>query len=209
MFFKKRREAKKAAVAEARQLVLKDLRDRFDAAQDCTDPAEKFLKLEEIRQAVDAATGTLKGDITKRAGENGELTFLGSMSAGTATAWVVAGLHFPPLLGLLGIVAGTMGGVRAGKQVAQRSRQKQFEANRPFINELEAEKTKAVAAADVLIETRLRDIASSPRFDEVVAKVPRIREHFTKAYGRKIAEENAFDAPQPPKKPPTDNSFRL
>src|SRR4051812_19986271 len=117
MFFKKRRDAKMAAVVEARRLVVKDLQDRFETAQNCTDPAEKFLKLEEIRNIVDVATAELKGTINKKAGENGELTFLGTMSAGTASAWVVAGLHFPPLLGLLGIVAGTMGGIKAGRKM--------------------------------------------------------------------------------------------
>ena len=209
MFFKKRRDAKKAAVVEARRLVVKDLQDRFEAAQNCTDPAEKFLKLEEIRQMVDTATSELKGTINRKAGENGELTFLGTMSAGTATAWVVAGLHFPPLLGLIGIVAGTYGGVKAGRKMLVHSFRKQLEQNKPFIDALEAEKDKAVAAADILLETRLRDMAASPKFDDLVNQVPRVREHFTKAYGRKIAEEDSFDKRDAPRKPPADNGFKL
>jgi uncharacterized membrane protein len=209
MFFKKRRDAKETAMADARRAVLKDLRDRFDAAQDCLDPGEKLLKLEEIRQMVDAATGALKGNIAEKAGQAGELTMLGTMSAGTASAWLVLGLHFPPLLGLVGIVAGTVGGVRAGRKMIVHSRQKQFAKNRPFINDLEAEKTKAVAAADVLLETRLRDIAASPRFDDIVTKVPRVRDHFTAAYARKVAEEKDPDAPVPPKRPADDHRFRL
>ncbi len=206
MFFKKRRDAKKAAEADARQQVVKDLQERFDTAMNCTDPAEKFMKLEEIREMVDAATGTLKGNIVKRAGENGQFTFLGSMSAGTAGAWVIAGLHFPPLLGLVGIVAGMYGGLYAAKGMVTHSARKQMEHNKPFIDALEAEKAKAVAAADEVLDKRLRDMASSPKFGELVDKVPRVREAFTKAYGRKIAEENAFDTEQ--KKRPRDNGFR-
>jgi hypothetical protein len=210
MFFKKRRDAKKAAEADARQQVIKDLQERFDTAMNCTDPAEKFMKLEEIREMVDAATSTLKGNAVKKAGENGQFTFLGTMSAGTASAWIVAGLHFPPLLGMIGIIGGIYGGIFAGKKMVLHSHQKQMEKNQPFIDALEAEKTKAVAAADETLDKRLRDMASSPKFGELIDKVPRVREQFTKAYGRKIAEEDAIDRSNPrPKNPPNDNGFRL
>lgn len=208
MFFKKRREAKKAAVEEARQVVLKDLQDRFDAAQKLPDAGERFLKLEEIREFVDEAVGQMKGEATKRAGMTGELTLLGSMSTGTAASLLVLGFSFPPLLGLAALAGGMYGGVKAGRAMVQSSFRKQMAHNRPFINALEAQRDQAGEAADALLETRLRDMAASPRFDELVQKVPRVREHFTKAYGRKIAEEEQKASRIPPK-PPQDNGFKL
>lgn len=210
MFFKKRRDAKKAAVEDARQDILKDLRNRFDAAQNCTDPAERFLKLEEIRETVDAVTGVLKGEIVRSATDNGELAFLSTLTAGTSgAAWLVVGVHFPPLLALAGIAFGAAASVRAGKKMALHSHQKQLAQNKPFIDALEVEKARAVEAEDSLLASRQDDMAASPQFEDLLNRVPRVREHFSRAYGRKIAEEKAFDKPSPPKPPSGDSHFHL
>jgi hypothetical protein len=207
MFFKKRRETKKAAVEDARQVVLNDLQERFDAAQKCADAGERFLKLEEIRDFVDEVVKQLKGHAAEGAVDKGQFAMLGTMSAGSVAAIAVVGFSFPPLLGLAAIAGGLYGGVKAGRAVVQSSYRNLLAHNRPFINALEAQRDQAAEAADALLETRLRDMAASPRFDELVQKVPRVREHFTAAYARKIAEENQKTTRTP--KPPQDNGFRL
>ncbi|TAL27263.1 MAG: hypothetical protein EPN97_17960 [Alphaproteobacteria bacterium] len=208
MFFKKRRDAKKAAVEEARQVVLKDLQDRFDAAQKCPDAGERFLKLEEIRDFVDVVVKQMKGEAAEGAVEKGQFALLGTMSAGTAAALAVVSFSFPPLLGLVAIAGGLYGGVKAGRAVVQSSYRHHLAQNRTFIEALEGQKIQAAEAADALLENRLRDMAASPRFDELVEKAPRVREHFMKAYGRKIAEEDQKAGRNPPK-PPQDSGFRL
>jgi hypothetical protein len=208
MFFRKRRDAKKSAVEEARQVVLKDLQDRFDAAQKNPDAGERFLKLEEIREFVDEAIKQLRGQAAEGAVDKGQFAMLGTMGAGTAAAWAVVGLSFPPLLGLVAIIGGLYGGIKAGRAVVQSSFRHHLAQNRPFIDALEAQKNQAAEAADALLENRLRDMAVSPRFDELVEKAPRVREHFMKAYGRKVAEEDQKAGRTPPK-PPQENGFRL
>lgn len=67
MFFKKRREAAEAKAAEAKQEILRTLDARFEEAVQSRDPADKILKLEDQKQAIDAFVDTATGDIKAKA----------------------------------------------------------------------------------------------------------------------------------------------
>ena len=61
MFFKKRREAKKAAAEELRQNILDALNTRIDEAHKDANPAEGLMKLQDVANDIDAAVSEIAG----------------------------------------------------------------------------------------------------------------------------------------------------
>jgi len=202
MFFKKYRDGKKAAADEARQNVLKDFQTQFEAAQQSADPADKFLKLESIKTAIDGITSGMKAKYKVRAKDAGETTYLGFTATGLMSAVGAMALHVPPLLVLAAPVGGFYFGIKQGRKMMVRSEQKAINKDKEYLDALGAQRDRAAEAADTELNTSLRAIAESKRFEEVVKTAPRVRDHFTAAYGRQVTGQEPVEAPEPPKQRP-------
>jgi hypothetical protein len=187
MFFKKRREAKKAREAEVRQIIIDGFQERIDEAQNLPDPGERILKLQEVAEDVDAVVDEMSGKAAMSAKTKQRIMFWTAMPAG-----IVASAIYPPaLLGLLGMGASVYGGGKLSKKFGERARQAHLEKERPFLKKLEAQKEKALAIQDALVIQDSAGVATSKHFTDLLAKVPRLREQFAVAYSRKVTEEQA------------------
>jgi hypothetical protein len=185
MFFKKRREAKKAAAAELRQNIIDEFQERFDAAGKLPDPADRILKLQDIANDVEAVLDELSGNAAKNAEKKRKLF----VWTATPTAIVASAVYPPALIGLAGMAASVYGGKKLGKKFGEMAERKNLEKEKPFIDALKSQQTQALEAQDELVSTNAPGVAASKGFEEVLSRVPRLREKFAAAYGRKIAEE--------------------
>jgi hypothetical protein len=194
MFGRKSREQRNE---EIRQNMLKGFQAQFDQAQQCTDVTDKFLKLEEIKSAIDATDTSLRADITQAASAKGTKLFYATVSGGTAVGILaLVGLHFPPLFILAGPAFGYYYGSKAGREVAWSAQEEALQQSKPFLDALQEQRVKVTAATDEIEKTHLREIAQSPRYAEVLKNVPRLRDQFAAAFGREVSEK----APEAPKK---------
>lgn len=187
MFFKKRREAKKAAAAEIRQNIVDEFQGRFDAARKSPDPADRILKLQDIANDVEAVLDELSGTAAKDAEKKRKIF----VWTATPTAIVASAVYPPALIGVAGMAASVWGGKKLGKKLSEMAERKNLEKEKPFIDALKAQQTQALDAQDALFSQNAPGIAASKGFEEVLTRVPRLREKFAAAYGKKIAEENA------------------
>lgn len=185
MFFKKRREAKKAAAAELRQNILDALNTRIEEAEKNPNRPEGLLKLQDIANDIDAAVEEIAGIAQKSANTKRKLLFWSAMPAGVA----VSALYPPALLGLLGMGASVYGGDKLSKKFGEQAAKSDIKAQQPFLGALQQVKQKAQATQDAIVIKHVEEIAASPLFVDVLAKAPRLREQFAAAYGRKMAEE--------------------
>ncbi len=201
MFFKKRREAKKAAAAEARQNVIDGFQGRIDAAKKLDDPGETLLKLQDVANDVEDTLSMLSGAAVKDANLKQKLMFWTTMPAGIA----VCAIYPPAILGLLGMSASVYGGRKLSSKFAEHAIKKNLEKERPFIDALAAQKTSALNAQDEIVVKNPRGVAASPHFTDLIARVPRLREQFAAAYGRKVNEEEAARNAAPASKKWTDD----
>ena len=185
MFFKKRRDAKKAAAEEVRQNIIDDFQNRYDDAGKSLDPAEKILKLQDISNDVDAVMDEIAGVAAKDAETKRKVFLWTAAPAGIA----VSAVYPPALLGLLGMGASVYGGKKLGQKFAEHAQRKNLEKEKPFVDKLINQKLQALTAQDKAVNDDAPAIAGSKSFEEVLNRVPRLREKFAAAYGRKIAEE--------------------
>lgn len=203
MFFKKSRREREE---ETRQSLLKELQRQIGEAKQCPDVAEKYLKLEQVRTIIEATDETLRGTIKDEAVSKGQRLFIGTFGAGTAVGVLaLVGLHFPPLFVLAGPALGYYFGNRAGRDLAATTQDEHLKDAKPFLDALDVERNNVSTAAAEIERTQLRDLAASPRYEEILKKVPRLRDQFAAAFGKQIAAEQER-GPQPPKGP---DGFKL
>ncbi|TAL27262.1 MAG: hypothetical protein EPN97_17955 [Alphaproteobacteria bacterium] len=194
MFFRPNRREREE---ETRQSLLKELQRQIGEAKECPDVAEKYLKLEQIRTIIETTDSTLRDMIKEEAVSKGQRLFIGTFGAGTAVgAMALVGLHFPPLLVLIGPALGYYYGNRAGRDLAATTQDERLKEAKPFLDALDLERGTINAAAAEIERTHLRDLAASPRYEEILKKVPRLRDQFAAAFGKQVASEEA-KAPQP------------
>ncbi len=201
----KSKAAKRAEMEEARQGILDGFQRQIEEAEKTADPAERFLKLEECRDSIDQVLAATKGQIGRAAVDKGQNAYLGiAGSATVGTGVLVIGMHFPPALLFLAW-PGIFAGIFARKSATDNANARMLQEARPFFDRLEATKGRAEVAADMILKNNLTDLATSPRFDDIVKKAPRVRDHFTAAFAREIAKkENPKDS-----RPNPGNGFRL
>ena len=194
MFFRRNRREREE---ETRQALLKELQRQIGEAKQCPDVAEKYLKLEQVRTIIEATDATLRDTIQDEAVSKGQRLFIGTFGAGTAVgALALVGLHFPPLLVLVGPALGYYYGNRAGRDLAATTQEERLTEARPFLDALDAERSTISSAAAEIERTQLRELAASPRYEEILKKVPRLRDQFAAAFGKQVAAEET-KGPQP------------
>lgn len=186
MFFKKRREAKKAAEAEFRQNIIDEFQGRFEAAGKSPDPAEKILKLQDIANDVEAVLDELSGVAAKNAEKKRKIF----VWTATPTAIVASAVYPPALIGLAGMAASVYGGKKLGKKLGEMAERKNLEKEKPFIDALKGQQAQALEAQDAAVNENARGIAASKGFDDVLQRVPRLREKFAAALGKIVTEQD-------------------
>lgn len=189
MFFNRNRRDREE---DTRQDLLKELQRQIVEAKQCPDVAEKYLKLEQVRTIIETTDATLRGAIQDEAVTKGQRLFIGTVSAGTAVGVLAfVGLHFPPLFVLAGPAIGYYYGNRAGRDLAATTQDERLKEARPFFDALDAARGTIANAAAEIERTQLRALAASPRYEEILKKVPRLRDQFAAAFGKQVADEEA------------------
>jgi hypothetical protein len=204
MFFKKQREAKKAAAEQVRRSIIDGFQGRYEAAQQNPDPADRIVKLQDISNDVDKEIAELNGDASKSANIKQKVLFWTAMPAGLA----VSAVYPPALIGLAGMAGSVYGGKQLSKKFGEASKKKFLDKNKDFIEALTEQKAQALKAQDDLFAADARGIAASKNFSDVLAKVPRLREQFAAAFGKKVTEEEAAKQ-APPKRWVDDPNFKF
>jgi hypothetical protein len=193
MFF---RPSRREREEETRQSLLKELQRQIGEAKECPDVAEKYLKLEQIRVIIETTDSTLRDTIKDEAVSKGQRLFIGTFGAGAAIGAVaLVGLHFPPLLVLAAPALGYYYGNRAGRDLAATTQEERMKEAQPFLDALDVERNNIGSAAAEIERTQLRALAASPRYEEILKKVPRLRDQFAAAFGKQVAAEET-KAPQ-------------
>lgn len=205
MFKFKSKAARQAEVEAARKSVIDGFERQIDDAVKCADPVDRFLKLEECKDSIDQFIATTKETIkeaSRGSFKKSYVSIAGTTTLGTTV--LVLGLHFPPALLLLAY-PGIFGGAAIGKKAMVKAEAAMLEDARPLFQNLESQRGKADAAADTILKNDLNQLAASPRLEEIIEKAPRIRDHFTAAFARRVAQ----DAEQKPQRPSGPGSLRL
>jgi hypothetical protein len=208
MFFKKWRDAKKAAAEEARQQILGEFKSQFEEAKACADPGEKILKLQEIQDAVDDMVAVTTTGIRGKAKSEWYKHYIGVGGGGMAAIGVlVLALGFPPALIMLAYPA-IFGGAVSGSFAVQRAHKRFMEENRPFFEALEGQKQQAAAFAAEVLQNEARALAVSAKLPEILEKAPNLRKQIAEAFAKKVAAGDK-NPPPPPPKPPGGSGFHL
>ncbi|HYD17717.1 MAG TPA: hypothetical protein VEF76_04475 [Patescibacteria group bacterium] len=201
MFFRKKREAAAAKAAEARNDILRTIDEKFSDAVESRDPAEKILKLEDQKKAIDTFIETAEGDIKAKAKGKWLGGYFGATIGTTLAIDVVS-------IALVGMPASTlfmlpsiMIGWFTGDKRVETARKKMVAENTPFFDELRSKRARAEEATVKAMETDMRDFAESPKFQQLLERVPSLRQKFAESYRRHI-DGSISDLPPPKKKDP-------
>ncbi len=200
MFFKKRREAAEAKAAEAKQEILRTLDTRFEDAVQSRDPAEKILKLEDQKQAIDAFVDTAKGDIKAQAKGKWLGGYFGAtIGTNLAIDIVSVALTGVPASALFIVPSIVLGWITGDKRV-EKAKEKLEKENAEFFETLQAKRERAEEAVRGAMNVDMRDFAESPKFSQLLERVPSLRQKFAESYRRHV-DGSIADAPPPKKKP--------
>ncbi len=204
MFFKKSREAAQAEIAEAQAQLLKTFDDKHAEALQSRDPAERILKLEDQKLAIDTLIEATQGKLNSKAKGKWLLGYLGgtfgSNIAFDAISILTIGVPVSALMMIPSVVIGFMTG---GKRV-EKAQAALLKENEPLFAALREKKVKADLAIDTAMQADMRDLAESPKFQEALQRVPRLRDKFAEAY-RKHVIEGGMSGDTPKKRPPAFN----
>ena len=208
MFFRKRREAKKAKAEATKQQIIEGFERAYDDALVSMDPADKILKLEDIKENIDLLTGKSKAEIVTESQKKFFTTYMGVGFGATIVTTIAAtvaafSIVFPPVLTLFAGIPGVIAGRLAGQKRMQSAHDKMMKQNKPFFDALEAVKEKSDVAIESAKRADMRLMAKSPRFTELMDRVPSLREKFAEAYRRSTQEGDLPEQPKP-KKPGND-----
>lgn len=208
MFFRKRREAKKAKAEATKQQIIEGFERAYDDALVSMDPADKILKLEDIKENIDLLTGKSKAEIVTESQKKFFTTYMGVGFGATIVTTIAAtvaafSIVFPPVLILFAGIPGVIAGRLAGQKRMQSAHDKMMKQNKPFFDALEAVKEKSDVAIESAKRADMRLMAKSPRFTELMDRVPSLREKFAEAYRRSTQEGDLPEQPKP-KKPGND-----
>jgi hypothetical protein len=194
----KSKATKRAEKEQAQKTVLDSVQQQIDEANRLPDVAERFLKLEEIKESIDTLTGTSNTDISTKSKGKFHLAYLGVGTGTTAAVMAAAiALHFPPALFFFLAFPGIMTGTWAGQKRVEQQYKRMMEENKPFFDALTAKRDVAAAGADAILKNDLNALATSEKFEDIVKKPPRVRDHFTAAFARELAKKENPPAHKP------------
>ncbi len=199
MFFKKKREEAAAKAAEAKQQILRTIDDRFADATQSRDPAEKILKLEDQKQAIDAFIETAEGDIKSQAKGKWLGGYFGvTIGTNLAIDIVSVALTGVPASALFIVPSIVLGWITGDKRV-EKAKEKLQAENAEFFDSLRAKRERADEAVQSSMNIDMRDFAESPKFSQLLERVPSLRQKFAESYRRHV-DGTISDVPPAPKK---------
>jgi hypothetical protein len=187
MFSSKKREAKQNAAEEAQKTILQAFDQGFADVKKLQDPAEKLLKLEQIKNAIDAVRVRINGEIRSQSNKKWFAPYLPICGGSAGTLGLVAFAHIaaPPitLLTLPAILVGDY--VESSRVVKEKTRLTQ--ASSEFLRALETQKTKAATLSETLLDTALPAIARSGKFKDLLAVLPSVRDQCAAAFSKQAS----------------------
>lgn len=199
MLFKKRREAAEAKAAEAKQEILRTLDARFEEAVQSRDPADKILKLEDQKKAIDGFIDTAKGDIKAQAKGKWLVGYFGAtLGSNLAIDIVSVALTGVPASALFIVPSIVLGWITGDKRV-EKAKEKLEKENAAFFETLQTKRERAEEAVQSAMNIDMRDFAESPKFSQLLERVPSLRQKFAESYRRHV-DGTISDAPPAPKK---------
>ena len=191
MFFKKRKAAAKQKLINTRLTEEKRIRALMAEATEMTDPAEKLLKLEEIRNDIYGTINTENSRISKKVTKAGDKIILSG--AGTSIGLIVGSLPvslvaLPVGLGMLGAGApgllGTFVATSKREEVVTKKLKKEVD---DYLQEIEGLGQSVDQAKNELIENRKDEIIHSPFFEQVL-ETPSLSKLFIKAAAQRLSQ---------------------
>lgn len=194
----KSKATKRAEREQAQKTAIDGVQQQIDDANKLPDPADRFMRLEEIKEAIDTLTDAKSVDVGLKARNKFHMAYVGTATGTTAALTMAAiALHFPPLLFFFLAFPGFETGNWAGNKRVQKEYARLMEENKPFFDALKQKRDVAAESAEAILKSDLNALATSSRFEEIVKKAPRVRDHFTAAFARELAKKE--NPPVPPK----------
>jgi hypothetical protein len=197
MFFKKRREQKKAA-EKARGEMLSNIQHKLDEAKICPDAGEKYLLLKETETMIAAALLSEAQGMHKKAGDKGLNTYMAGAGGGM-TILVGSAVLGAPLVGFAALVIVPASVVWASK--VQHKELERLAKESAFVEPLIKFHVTVTGLQAEMLEKQIMPIAASKRFDEICGKYPEVSQHFARSAAAKKTIENIRrpkDGPAPP-----------
>lgn len=199
MFFKKRREAAEAKAAEAKQEILRTLDARYEEALQSRDPADKILKLEDQKQAIDTFIDTATGDIKSQAKSKWLGGYFGAVIGTNLALDIVSVALFGVPASWVFLAPSIVVGWITGDKRVENTKEKLEKENAEFFAALGAKRERADEAVQAAMNVDMRDFAESPKFSQLLERVPSLRQKFAESYRRHV-DGNISDVPPAPKK---------
>lgn len=195
MFFRKKRAAKKAARAEHRQHILADIDERLAEAQGLQDPGEKILKLKKLEDDIEQSSKEIGGNADTAAFMRGfgafGITFGPSL---VGCIWLAATLSNPWFMALM--IPGIWGASKFTAWQHDRLEDRLREENEDFYKGI-SERTQTVRnLSDTLINNDWPAIAQSPKAQQVLNDIPRLREKYAAAFVNGV-KDGGISTPAP------------
>jgi hypothetical protein len=183
MFFKKSREAKQNAVLAARADIILGFQTRLAEAKALADPAERLLKLAEVAEAVDSLSQKTSGELSSKNQNKMFAPYLGAAGTGLgATGALVTFLHLSAAVIGAAALPVTLAAVGIGYARVKRAEKRTAAETKPFFDRLAEISGEAKQGADQVIREHLRELSNSPRSEELLQRVPRLRDEFSAAF---------------------------
>jgi len=204
--FGKSRKEKEAEKEAARKKVLDAFDKKHEDALQVRDPADRILRLEDQKVAIDTFITAANGKTVDEAKGKFLMGYLGGTIGSNIAIDAVTFLLFGVPASILVLIPSMIIGLMTGQKRVVKSLEQQIKDNEPFFNQLRERQDKADKAIDAALETDMRDLAESPKFQEALQRTPRLRDKFADAYKRHVIEGGlSGDKNDPKKKPPGFN----
>ena len=188
-----RKARQDAAAAELQKAILQTFDEDLAAVGKLQDPAEKLLKLEQIETDIEGVIKRTNTEITSQPKTKWFAPFLSITGGSGATLFALAILAHVPVVSLAALPAALIGAyVGDRREVSEKKRL--TEASAEFFPALETQKAQAATLSDNLVKTELPALARSPKFINLLAASPSLRDHCTAAFSKQASaqEENVI-----------------
>jgi len=205
--FKKHKEARAlkknkdvAELLELQKTYIKEIDEKFAAAEAITDGAEKILYLQKLISDVDTAKSHVHNRqediVTRSANKKAGITAGTGVVAGVAAIAIPGALVFPPLLPFVSVgLLAVLPSMFAQGHMIETKRKKLLEKNpdiKDFADLMRALKTLAGEMLDETVENcDLEQLPLSPSFKDAIDSNISLRERFTEATAKQALQEKA------------------
>lgn len=204
--FGKSKAEKEAEKEAARKQVLDAFDKKHDDAMQVRDPADRIIRLEDQKIAIDTFIQAATGKTVAEAKGKFLMGYLGGTIGSNLAIDAISIMLFGVPVSFIMLIPSMIFGMMTGQKRVVKNLEKSIKENEPFFNQLRDRQSNADKEIDKALETDMRDLAESPKFQEALQRTPRLRDKFADAYKRHIIEGGlSGDKQEPKKKPPGFN----